>query len=407
MSGVNSSKFINLYENNVQYVADASERAALGKSTVSLEDDTGKLHYDGVNVVVSRPKQGDAVYVPTTSVYSAATPGSGVTEGSVTFVAGDTVDNAKMTSAGFTALGVVASVRGNKCYVLYKTVGAAGPFFTDATSSSYAIPSDKLSDDDLAKITAGDAKDTQGLVGFRATCSVDVLFARLTGSGGASKNEGWNGGASGLQNDFLNGADWGLALGPAASSVTAHDATTYKVAETIAKFGTGEAGFRKYLESRRLAYPCSLASNSVVFQDGKAATNVLVDANEADNSAFFRVAQFAYNHNLTWGSYGQFANVDGLRRGDWFQPGLGIMQDVFRHVKYTLESPAADVFNKTLSKIGGSTLQLNTNSNDSRYWLPFVRSRSYGWLLDNPGFFLGNRSLDNSYRALSVALLDI
>ena len=210
-----------------------------------------------------------------------------------------------------------------------------------------------------------------------------------------------------MQNAFLNGADWGLTLGPAASSITAHDATTYKVAETIAKFGAGEAGFRKYLESRRLAYPCSLSSNSVVFQDGKEATKVLVDANEADNSAFFRVAQFAYNHDLTWGSYGQFANVDGLRRGDWFQPGLGIVQDVFRHVKYTLESPAADVFNKTLSKIGGSTLQLNTNSNDSRYWLPFVRSRSGGWFWGGNGDFGGRSTLFYDLRALSVALLDI
>lgn len=167
------ASYINKYDDAADYSAGASARAALGKSTVSLEADSGKVHFDGVNVVVSRPKQGDAVYVPTTSVYSAATPGSGVTEGSVTFVAGDTVDNAKMTAAGFTALGVVASVRGNKCYVLYKTVGAAGPFFTGATSSSYTIPSDKLSDADLAKITAGNAKDTQGLVGYRAACSVE------------------------------------------------------------------------------------------------------------------------------------------------------------------------------------------------------------------------------------------
>ena len=399
--------YINKFKKESDYNSEKSSIIALGKSSVSLAEKEEIVHFDGVNIKTKVPKPGDAVYVPTTSVYSAATPGSGVTEGSVAFVAGDTVDNAKMTAAGFTALGVVASVRGNKCYVLYKTVGDAGPFFTGATSSAYTIPSDKLSDEDLAKITAGDAKDTQGLVGYRATCSVDVLFAWLTGRGGASKNEGWNGGTNGLQHDFLNGADWGLTLGPAASSITAHDSTTYKVAETIAKFGTGEAGFRKYLESRRLAYPCSLASNSVVFQDGKAATRVLVDANEADNSAFFRVAQFAYNHNLTWGSYGQFANVDGLRRGDWFQPGLGIVQDIFRHVKYTLESPAADVFNKTLSKIGGSTLQLNTNSNDSRYWLPFVRSRSLGWSLSGNGNFTGNFALNYTSRALSVALLDI
>ena len=401
------ASYINLYEDAAAYSADASARAALGGSTVSMEDNTKVLHYDGVNVVVSLPKQGDAVYVPTTSVYSAATPGSGVTEGSVMFVAGDTVDDAKMSAAGFTALGVVASVRGNKCYVLYKNVGTSGPFFEGATYSSYTIPSNKLSDADIAKITAGDTKDTQGIVGFRATCQVDVLFAWLTGRGGASKNDGWNGGTNGFQDDFLNGADWGLTLGPAASSITAHDATTYKVAETIAKFGAGEAGFRKYLESRRLAYPCSLASNSVVFQDGKAATKVLVDANEADNSAFFRVAQFAYNHNLTWGSYGQFANVDGLRRGDWFQPGLGIVQDIFRHVKYTLKSPAADVFNRTLSKIGGSTLQLNTNSNDSRYWFPFLRSRSDGWGLYHYGSFSGNNAMSGYYRALSVTLLDL
>ena len=401
------ANYINKYDDADGYADDASDRATLGKSTVSMEADTRTLHYDGVNVAVKLPKRGDAVYVPTTSVYSAAAPGSGVTEGSVTFIAGGTVDNAKMSAAGFTAIGVVASIRGRKCYVLYKTVGAAGPFFTGATSSSYTIPSSKLSDADLAKITAGDVKDTQGLACYRVACSVDVLLAWLTGRGGANKSEGWNGGANGLQNDFLNGNDWGLTLGPGASSVTAHDAAAYNVVETIAKFGTGETGFRRYLESRRIEYPCSLESNSVLFQDGKAATKVLVDANEADDSAFFRVAQFAYNHNMTWGSYGQFANVDGLRRGDWFQPGLGIVQDIFRHIKYTLESPATDVFNKTLSKIGGNALQLNTNSNDSRYWVPFVRSRSLGWHLSYAGHFNGFHSLNNTHRALSVALLDL
>ena len=401
------STYINKYNDNAAYLADASGRTALGKSTVSLEADSRRVHFDGVNVVVKRPKQGDAVYVPTTSVYSAATPGSGVTEGSVTFVAGETVDNAKMAAAGFTALGVVASVRGSKCYVLYKSIGAAGPFFTGATSSSYTIPSDKLSDSDLAKITAGDASDTDGNVGYRQTCNVDVLYAWLTGNGGASKNEGWNGGTNGYANDFLNGADWGLTLGPGASSVTAHSGYTTQIAAAKAKYGDGESGFRRYLESRRMAYPSSLASNKNLFADGKDATNVLVDANVAADSAFFRTAQFAYNHNMTWGSYGSFANVDGLRRGDWFQPGVGIVQDIFRHVKYTLESTPTDRFNAVLDKIGGNRLQLNTNSNDSRYWFPFVRSRSSGWLLYYRGFFAGSATLNYSNRALSVALLEI
>ena len=62
--------FINKYTDAAAYAADSSARATLGKSTVSMEADTRTLHYDGVNVAVKRPKQGDAVYVPTTSVYS-------------------------------------------------------------------------------------------------------------------------------------------------------------------------------------------------------------------------------------------------------------------------------------------------------------------------------------------------
>jgi len=402
-----SATYINKYTDSAAYAADASNRAALNKSTVSLEADSGRVHFDGVNVVVSRPKVGDAVYVPSTSIYSAATPGSGVTEGSVTFVSGGTVNDSLMSAKGMTAIGTVVMVRGKKCYVMFKNIGSEQKFYYNAASGDGGFPSSKLSDSDLAKITAGDAKDTQGLVGYRAACSVEVLYAWLTGRGGANKNEGWNGGTNGLQNDFLNGADWGLTLGPASSSITAHDATTYKVAETIAKFGSGDAGFKKYLESRRLAYPCSLASNSVLFQDGKAATKILADANESDNSAYFLPAQFAYNHNYTWGSYGNFANVDGLRRGDWFMPGLEIVQAMFRNVKYTLESTPTDAINVTQNAIGGSKLQLNTNANASRYWLPFFLSRSLGWLLLSYGYFSGGGNLTYHNRALSVALLDI
>ena len=401
-----NTKYINKYADAAAYTADASNRAALNKSTVSLEADSGKVHFDGVNVVVARPKVGDAVYVPSSCVYSSATPGSGVTEGTVTFVSGGTVNDSLMSAKGMTSIGTVVMVRGKKCYVMFKNIGSEQKFYYNAASGDGGFPSSKLSDSDLAKITAGDAKDTQGLVGYRAACSVEVLYAWLTGRGGASKNEGWNGGTNGLQNDFLNGADWGLTLGPASSSITAHDATTYKVAETIAKFGSGDAGFKKYLESRRLAYPCSLASNSVLFQDGKAATKILADANESDNSAYFLPVQFAYNHNYTWGSYGNFANVDGLRRGDWFMPGLEIVQAMFRNVKYTLESTPTDAINVTQNAIGGSKLQLNTNANASRYWLPFVRSRSNGWVLNNNGNFSGGY-LSSTARALSVALLNI
>ena len=52
------ASYINKYDDAADYSADASARAALGKSTVSLEADSGKVHFDGVNVVVSRPQAG-------------------------------------------------------------------------------------------------------------------------------------------------------------------------------------------------------------------------------------------------------------------------------------------------------------------------------------------------------------
>jgi hypothetical protein len=59
-----AGSYINKYADAAEYAADTA-RTALGKSTVSLESDSGVLHYDGVNVEVPKKsvKVGDAVYV--------------------------------------------------------------------------------------------------------------------------------------------------------------------------------------------------------------------------------------------------------------------------------------------------------------------------------------------------------
>lgn len=105
------TSYINLYEDAAAYAADASERAALGGSTVSMEDDSKVLHYDGVNVEVPKKavKVGDAVYVD----------GSG----NLHFI--DTtgaVNNTELTTGrGWTSIGAIGMRKGQNAWILHKT----------------------------------------------------------------------------------------------------------------------------------------------------------------------------------------------------------------------------------------------------------------------------------------------
>lgn len=101
------TKYINKYENENAYNSDASARATLGKSTVSMEADTRKLHFDGVNVEVQRKsvRVGTAVYADG--------------NGNLHFVDGATVKSASIPS-GWEFVGVVSLRKGGKALVLHK-----------------------------------------------------------------------------------------------------------------------------------------------------------------------------------------------------------------------------------------------------------------------------------------------
>ena len=98
--------FINKYTDAAAYAADTA-RKALGKSTVSMEADTRKLHFDGVNVEVPRK----SVRVGTT-VYADG-------NGNLHFVDGATVKSASIPS-GWEFVGVVSLRKGGKALVLHK-----------------------------------------------------------------------------------------------------------------------------------------------------------------------------------------------------------------------------------------------------------------------------------------------
>ena len=104
---MSDTKYINKYENENAYNSDASARATLGKSTVSMEADTRKLHFDGVNVEVPRKsvRVGSAVYADA--------------NGNLHFVDGATVKSASIPS-GWEFVGVVSLRKGGKALVLHK-----------------------------------------------------------------------------------------------------------------------------------------------------------------------------------------------------------------------------------------------------------------------------------------------
>ena len=397
--------YINKYDNEAVYAADTTRPA--GKSSISLIADSGKVHFDGVNVEVARPKPGDAVFVPSACGYNAAVAPAGTPEGKAVFIDGESLDVSKMPSS-MESVGVVAAVYGDKVYVLWKTGSATMTYWDGATSSSYTIPTGKISDEELNKALAVSVKDARGNSGLRQACSLDVLAAVLKYDTSAG-NVSWNGGTETKQGDsFYTYYEWmkSSTYPSGSKNKTVADATYTEFGDLPS--APTEEGWMRYLAARCAAYPNRYSGNILTMADGKDATKVFTDANTALNAAFFKPHQFAFNHHATWNSFGRFYNVEGLRHGEWFVPGMRIVADVFSKIRYSMNgyNDTSDVFNRTLKKMSGQKLELYRNANECRYCLPFVRSRSQAWTLSHYGYFTGY-SMYSYYRSLSVALLKI
>jgi len=393
--------FLNKYLTEAAY--SAAEHGENG-SEVSLVTATNSVKYDGVNVPVARPKPGDAVYVPASCIYSAASVPAGTAEGSVTFIAGETLKTDSSNGycpEGRTDLrpvGVVGAVHGRKALVLWKS-SIRAKWAQDATT----IPADVLSAEDFAKVYAPTLVDVGGRVGWRQTVSVDVLAAWLTGHGDSSGTGSWDGGASseGEGTFFYTLAEWlGTATGKVPTSAE------YAAVEVEPSTPT-EAGWYRYLESRRVAKPSRYTYQQVVLGKSKAATAVLASVNATQGRAYFPIAQYACDHHASYGSYGDFYNVEGLRHGDWYMMGMDEMAEAFRDVRYSLSGygVTSDPFNRTLSRMGGMALELNRNDDVCRYWCPFLRSRAIAWNLSLYGLLDYSYNLSASRRVVSCSLL--
>ena len=386
-----SAEFINRYETNAGYVAEASERLALG-STVSLVDETDKLHFDGKNVEAIIPRQGDVLYVPSTCAYTPESDGSvpsGTPEGSAKIIALETLDDAAMQTAGYESVGVVGAVFGKKVYIVWKNVDTTCKWCEDATN----IPS-TIDVDALIQVTMEDNASRQG---WRQCVSFEVLRSYLSGEGLPSGQSAWSGGSAsdGAGSYFYTKNEW----------ITTDQGSKHPSAAELTTYGTGVDGWERYLRSRFVQYPSSF--NAKIYKDGKAETKILTDINASEERAFFPIANFATTHYTTYGSFGtgkNFWNIPGLRYGDWFMAGAKVQRELFKNVSCSNSSvlKSTDCVNIAMSKISNTRISLY----EKWYWLPVLRSRGGAWGMSTGGDFSGSSGLYSFTRVLSCALLN-
>ena len=388
-----AGSYINKYTDAAAYAADAA-RTALGKSTVSMEGDSRKIHFDGVNVDAVIPKQGDILYVPSSCAYTPESDGSvpsGTPEGKARFIAFETANNTLMQAAGYESVGVVAAVFGRKVYVVWKNVDTTCKWAEDATDSSYSIPNTI----DVSSILKGYMEDKSKRRGYRQLVSFDVLRAKLSGEGLPSGQSSWNGGTeTELGTSFFTLEEW----------TTSDQGSKHPTAEYLAEYGNGVDGWERYLRSRAIGYPSSY--NDSIFKDGREESKVLTDINASEGRAFFPIANFSTTHYTTYGSFGtgkNFWNVPGLRFGDWFMAGAKVQAELFRNVSCSNSSAlkASDHINIAMGKISNTRISLY----EKWWWLPVLRSRGLAWNMYGGGFF-GSNPLYAAHRVLSCALLN-
>lgn len=388
--------FINKYTDAAAYAADTA-RTALGKSTVSMEADTRKLHFDGKNVEAIIPRQGDVLYVPSTCAYTPESDGSvpsGTPTGTARIIALETLDDSAMQATGYESVGVVGAVFGKKVYIVWKNVDTQCKWAEYANSGSYSIPS-TIDVDALIQDTMADNADRKG---FRQGVSWDVLRVKLSGEGLPSGQSAWNGGASseGAGSYFYTLLEW----------TTTDQGSKHPSADELTAYGTGVDGWERYLRYRFIKYPSSF--NAPIYKDGKAETKILTDINASEERAFFPIANFATTHYTTYGSFGtgkNFWNIPGLRYGDWFMAGAKVQRELFKDVSCSNSSvlKSTDRVNIAMSKISSTRISLY----EKWWWLPVLRSRGIAWYLYGDGIFTAAYfTLSSSSRVLSCALLN-
>lgn len=452
--------YINKYDSAAEYAADVKKTDGSSVSLVEAE-----VVYDGVNAFTATPETGDAVYYDSNK--------------KVVYVKAGTVNNAQLTAAGYTGIGVVGHRFGDEIIILHKNntsrkwsdvyrwsvsgwegdtatcnvtlthTGAKTFSYTPSGTTDAATWCDEFNAAYVAnggelKNWHAEAQEVNGTVipvlvyqAYTAHPSTAPTISGTTlavingwqypaNSAGLMRKNGRGGGEGAVMNFnravayFSADLDKGTYNPDTNQTITdgavnnnypiclpgylgPYDATTNpggtkkvttdRCSALRAYFGEGREGWLKYM-STIMARECSeYGSSNYANQDGKKITYALAGetfrkytSNSAyTNSPVYTAAQYCANAG--------FEGVEGFEVGNWFMPSLFEMVPIWAKITYgTSAIGVADVINKTLSAMGGTTI-----SNGSFAWSVVRFSTFNAWSFSGYGGCVNGNGLCNSY----------
>ena len=442
---------------------EQSARAALG-CTVSLVESTGEVHYDGVNVErpVNNPMEGDVLYLDANggkhyiyqeSLVVSSIPSSWKAAGVVAYREGGNVmimdhhDSGTMTfTSGWMHAILGMQLSGTQTITFQQWNGSANAdvetFSTNATTldafvealdlwlrttgndpNGYNWHAEKLALEDGSEICAV-VSDTMSAYqrsnsivkesspsGVTGNLYLWNLVGQTTNYQNVLRENGGKGYRPGCNLDRLiefyrtnNSTTTPTSMVSVSNGSEIMNLATYRdnqyCADLRAKYGEGETGWLKYMESLMMEWPTRNGDAWNMYNTGKGIT--------------MRMSAFAYKNKSgttvdTFKAAAWSAKVPtrnslpasaGLAYGDWYMPDIVEMKKIFGRWNVAGTSPVQ----KALAKISPSATDFRSLA--VARWAPARYSYNNAWVLHANGYF-SSSYFNHFYRAVAVALLKL
>ena len=429
-------------------------------SSVTLESDTGKLHYDGYNVekpAGSVPEVGDVLWVDG--------------NGGKHFYKGDTVNHTALTAKGQTFVGAVAMRKGRKAWVLHKEESTDIRFTScwawEVTGLTYGseqsiVFQQVAKTDPYGKVTVGTCTFTPSDIddavdkidtwlranpGDTSTCyeynwhcvKIDgriwviadfgfspsyrqytALHGSGTTSGVATNTNMWTLAGYGTDYTQMQRADgkvggstlWNTSrakqymasngnIGTPTDTNPDDSSGIYSEANFTAAncpntYAKYNGDYESYLERKLVKYPSSAGAMPVYAGDGRRANDAMASVSYVPLAGGNAVKMFTAVDYAKQRKAHATASVPGLNAGDWYIPGCDEIFGIFSKMK----TDGSDRINRAFVQSNDSARSLSVYR-----WVPARSTAANAWLLNNNGNT--NYSYFNySTRACAVALLE-
>lgn len=441
----------------------ASEYGSATKGThssVTLESDTGKLHYDGYNVekpAGSVPEVGDALWVDG--------------DGGKHFYKGDTVNHTALTAKGLTFVGVVAMRKGRKAWVLHKDESSDIRFTScwawEVTGLTYGseqsiVFQQVAKTDPYSKVTVGTCTFTPSDIddavdkidtwlranpGDTSTCyeynwHCAKIYGRIwviadfgsspsyrqytelhgsgTTSGVATNTNMWTLAGYGTDYTQMQRTDgkvggntlWNTSrakqymasngnIGTPTDTNPDDSSGIYSEANFTAAncpntYAKYNGDYDVYLESKLVKYPSSAGAMPVYAGDGRRANDAMASVSYVPLAGGNAVKMFTAVDYAKQRKAHATASVAGLNAGDWYIPGYDEIFGIFSQ----MTTDGSDRINAAFVQSNSLARSLSVAR-----WVPARYASSRAWRLGGSGYAT-NDNFSTFGRACAVALLE-